>query len=73
MSYVNYYPKTRKIKKDPPEKIFSRNSLKINYEFFYNNLIFFYRLNTKSNIIIKNLYSIFCNSVRKFFTIYLDF
>ena len=56
MSYVNYYPKTRKIKKDPPEKIFSRNSLKINYEFFYNNLIFFYRLNTKSNIIIKNLY-----------------
>ena len=56
MSYVKYYPKTRKIKKDPPEKIFSRNSLKINYEFFYNNLIFFYRLNTKSNIIIKNLY-----------------
>ena len=44
MSYVNYYPKTRKIKKDPPEKIFSRNSLKINYEFFYINLIFFYRL-----------------------------
>ena len=29
MSYVNYYPKTRKIKKDHPEKIFSRNSLKI--------------------------------------------
>ena len=44
MSYVNYYPKTRKIKKDPPEKIFSRNSLKINYEFFYINLIFFYSL-----------------------------
>ena len=41
MSYVNYYPKTRKIKKDHPEKIFSRNSLKINYEFFYNNLISF--------------------------------
>ena len=52
MSYVNYYPKTRKIKKDPPEKIFSRNSLKKNYEFFYINLIFFYRLNINIEFLI---------------------